>query len=224
MYSMKIERINENQLRFTVWTEDLPDEDLNIADLAGHTEKADELIKYLMEKAREEFGFEVEQNPVVIEAMPVNKDCIVFLVTKVDGDEQDPKYSYVQQLREQALELARNIKNNHSVNANEVEKESTVVDRPVDGNTGKIMPYMIYTSGDLEDFITVAKIVEGYYDSDNTLYKAPDDKNYFLIVSHNRNTNQEFQHLCDSMREFTEAYGFNYATKYYMEEALCLRR
>ena len=41
---MKIERLNENQLRFTVWSKDLPDEDFTIADLAGQTEKAEELI------------------------------------------------------------------------------------------------------------------------------------------------------------------------------------
>ena len=103
---MKIERLNENQLRFTVWSKDLPDEDFTIADLAGQTEKAEELIKYMMNKAREEFGFVVNEQPIVVEAIPVNKDCIVFLITKVENEEEEGQFSYIEKLKKQAMDMA----------------------------------------------------------------------------------------------------------------------
>lgn len=216
---MKIERLSENQLRFTVWSNDLPEGGITIAELAGDSEKTEELVKYMMEKAKEEFGFETEQQPIVIEAIPVNKDCIVFLVTKVDEENPDSKYSYIQKLKQQAMDMARSLKTGEIELGGEAEnEEEDVLSRPVDDKTGKVLPYMIYTADDLEKFITVANISRSYYDSDNTLYKSFDDKTYFLVVHHNRNTPQEFQYLCESLGEFAVPYKFNYATKYYIDE------
>lgn len=216
---MKIERLNENQLRFTVWRKDLPDEEFSIAEFTGHSEKADELIKYMMDRAREEFGFETDAQSVVVEAIPVNKDCIVFLVTKVDEEEED-KFSYIKELQKQAMEMAKALKDGTVELSDETEEkeEPRIVDAPVDERTGQTMPYMIYRTTNMESLITVSHIVSSYYDSDNTLYKHYDDVTYYLIVSHNRNTNMEFERVCDTLREFTEPYKFNYTTKYYMDE------
>ncbi len=217
---MKIERLNENQLRFTVWTKDLPDEDFTIADLAGQTEKADELIKYMMNKAKEEFGFVFDEQPIVVEAIPVNKDCIVFLITKVEGDDEQDKFSYISKLKKQAMDMAKGLKNgsielkDDDAPAEEPEK----VPQPQDLKTGKVLPYMIYTTRDMENFVTAAKIVCDFYDSDNTLYKNESDISYYLVVSHNRNSEDEFTYLCDTLREFSEPYRFTYTTKYYFEE------
>ncbi len=217
---MKIERLNENQLRFTVWTRDLPDEDFTIADLAGQTEKAEELIKYMMNKAREEFGFSFDEKPIVVEAIPVNKDCIVFLVTKVDEEEEEQdKFKYIEKLKKQAMEMAKSFKENGIKN-----EDDTVVDevdktpQPQDEKTGRLLPYMIYSSSDMENFVTAARVVKDFYDSDNTLYKKENDITYYLVVTHNRNSDDEFTYLCDTLKEFTEPYKFTYTTKYYFEE------
>ena len=221
---MKIERLNENQLRFTVWRKDLPDEDLTIADFTGHSEKADELIKYMMDKAREEFGFDAGSQSVIVEAIPVNTDCIVFLVTKMDDESAEDKFKYIKELQKQALEMAKSIKDGSMDLSEKVEDEEKeephTVSGPVDNKTGQTMPYMIYTTPDMENLITVSHLVNGYYDSDNTLYKHYDDTAYYLIVTHNRNTNMEFERVCETLREFTEPYKFNYTTKYYMEDGL----
>ena len=217
---MKIERLNENQLRFTVWSKDLPDEDFTIADLAGQTEKAEELIKYMMNKAKEEFGFITEEKPIVVEAIPVNKDCIVFLVTKVEGEEQDEKFGYIEKLKHQAMEMAKSLKDGTIELTDDDEADDSIgkVNQPSDEKTGKLLPYMIYKSKDMENFITVARMVCSFYDSDNTLYKQESDINYYLVVTHNRNTDKEFEYLCETLREFTEPYKFTYTTKYYFEE------
>ena len=223
---MKIEKLNENQLRFTVFSKDLPDEEFTIADLAGQTPKAEELIKYMMTKAHEEFGFAVDDQPIVVEAIPINKDCIVFLVTKVDKDEEENKFGYIDKLKKQAMEMAQSIKNGKLntgdvVETYDTESESTEVEKapePHDEKTGKTLPYMIYVSQDMDQFITVAKMVKGFYDSDNTLYKREDPQSYFLLVTHNRNSDREFEFLCENLREFSEPYKFTYTTKYYFEE------
>ena len=200
---MKIERLNENQLRFTVWSKDLPDEDFTIADLAGQTEKAEELIKYMMNKAREEFGFVVNEQPIVVEAIPVNKDCIVFLITKVENEEEEGQFSYIEKLKKQAMDMAKSIKNGKfGLSEDAIETVDTDLDtkeevepipKPTDDKTGKVMPYMIYKADDMEQFINAAKLVRGFYVSDNTLYKKESPTSY-LTGTVKENSNSYVRH------------------------------
>ncbi len=91
---MKIEKINENQIRCTLTKEDLASRELKISELAYGTEKAKTLFRDMMQQANFEFGFEAEDIPLMIEAVPVNGECIVLIITKVeDPEELDTRFS-----------------------------------------------------------------------------------------------------------------------------------
>ncbi len=91
---MKIEKLNENQIRCTLNKYDLMDRELKLSELAYGTEKAKGLFRDMMEQAFDEFGFEAEDIPLVIEAIPVSPDCIILIVTKVeDPEELDTRFS-----------------------------------------------------------------------------------------------------------------------------------
>lgn len=91
---MKIEKLNENQIRCTLNQRDLIDRELKISELAYGSEKAKGLFRDMMNQAFDEFGFEAEDIPLVIEAIPVSGDCIVLIVTKVeDPEELDTRFS-----------------------------------------------------------------------------------------------------------------------------------
>lgn len=91
---MKIEKLNENQIRCTLYQRDLIDRELKISELAYGSEKAKGLFRDMMNQAFDEFGFEAEDIPLVIEAIPVSGDCIVLIVTKVeDPEELDTRFS-----------------------------------------------------------------------------------------------------------------------------------
>ena len=91
---MKIEKVNENQIRCTLTREDLASRELKISELAYGTEKAKSLFRDMMQQANFEFGFEAEDIPLMIEAIPLNADCIVLIITKVeDPEELDTRFS-----------------------------------------------------------------------------------------------------------------------------------
>lgn len=91
---MKIERISENQIRCTLYKADLADKELLLTELAYGTDKAKELFRELMQQASNELGFEVDNIPLMIEAIPVSKDCLILIITKVeDPDELDTRFS-----------------------------------------------------------------------------------------------------------------------------------
>ena len=91
---MKIEKLNENQIRCTLNQRDLIDRELKISELAYGSEKAKGLFRDMMNQAFDEFGFEAEDIPLVIEAIPVSGECIVLILKKVeDPEELDTRFS-----------------------------------------------------------------------------------------------------------------------------------
>ena len=91
---MKIEKVNDNQIRCTLTKEDLASRQIKISELAYGTDKAKSLFRDMMQQANFEFGFEAEDIPLMIEAIPMNAECIVLIITKVeDPEELDTRFS-----------------------------------------------------------------------------------------------------------------------------------
>lgn len=91
---MKIEKVNDQQIRCTLTKSDLADRELKISELAYGTEKAKNLFRDMMQQASYEFGFDAEDIPLMIEAIPLNSECIVLIITKVeDPEELDTRFS-----------------------------------------------------------------------------------------------------------------------------------
>ena len=91
---MKLERLSENQIRCTLNKADLQDRELLLNELAYGTDKAKELFRDMMEQAADELGFEVNDIPLMIEAIPVSPDCLILIITKVeDPEELDTRFS-----------------------------------------------------------------------------------------------------------------------------------
>ena len=67
---MKIEKINDNQIKCTLNKSDLASRQIKLSELAYGTEKAKSLFRDMMQQASMEFGFEAEDIPLMIEAIP----------------------------------------------------------------------------------------------------------------------------------------------------------
>ncbi len=134
---MRIEKVNDNQIRCTLTKEDLQTRKLKISELAYGSEKAKTLFRDMMQQASFEFGFEAEDIPLMIEAIPVSSDCIVLIITKVDDPEEldtrfskfapsvnegdNPLSSLLENLADGAddvLDLFKKLQNTHSANIN----------------------------------------------------------------------------------------------------------
>lgn len=85
---MKIEQINENQIRCTLSKNDLVERQLKISEIAYGSDKAKELFRDMMEQANIDFGFEADDIPLMIEAIPTSRESIVLVITKVDNPEE----------------------------------------------------------------------------------------------------------------------------------------
>lgn len=91
---VRIERINDNQIRCILSKHDLSERQLKISELAYGSDKAKELFRDMMEQASIDLGFDADDIPLMIEAIPTSKDSIVLVITKVeDPEELEEKFS-----------------------------------------------------------------------------------------------------------------------------------
>ncbi len=101
--------MNDHQIRCTLTKADLADRELKISELAYGTEKAKSLFRDMMQQASAKFGFEADDIPLMIEAIPLNADCIVLVITKVeDPEELDTRFSKFAPAMEDDDEIDRN--------------------------------------------------------------------------------------------------------------------
>ncbi|MDO5408870.1 MAG: adaptor protein MecA [Lachnospiraceae bacterium] len=91
---MHIEKINDNQIKCILSQRDLLARELDLSELAYGTEKARSLFHEMIEQAHEAFGFEAENTPLMVEAIPVSRESIVLIITRIDNpDELDTRFS-----------------------------------------------------------------------------------------------------------------------------------
>ena len=60
---MKLEKLNDNQIRCTLTKADLADRQIKLSELAYGSEKAKSLFRDMMQQANAEFGFEANDIP-----------------------------------------------------------------------------------------------------------------------------------------------------------------
>ena len=71
---MKIEKINENQIRCTLTAADLEERKIRLSELAYGSEKARSLFRDMMMEAYRQFGFMADNIPLMIEAVPMSSE------------------------------------------------------------------------------------------------------------------------------------------------------
>ena len=91
---MKIEKISDNQIRCILTADDLAKRQLKLSELAYGSDKAKRLFRDMMQQAAFQYGFEAENIPLMIEAVPLSAGSIAVIVTKVDNPEElDTRFS-----------------------------------------------------------------------------------------------------------------------------------
>lgn len=90
---MKIEKVNDNQIKCILSKEELEERGINLTELAYGSEKAKDLFRDMVQQANYEFGFEVNDIPLMVEAIPLPA-AVILILTKVDNpDELDTRFS-----------------------------------------------------------------------------------------------------------------------------------
>ncbi len=233
---MKIEKISETQIRCTLSKQDLADRNLKISELAYGSDKAKELFHELMTQASYECGFEAEDVPLMIEAIPVSGDCLVLIVTKVeDPDELDTRFSNFSSFREASQEditssiassvadeilecfgqlgalLKKDCKALEDNKLNEVPLEESPVENMAEY-------YRVYSFPTLNAVTILAQKIATHYSGKSNLYKDETENCYYLVLYVSDHTAQEFNRICNVLSEYATPVTNEYAMLSYFTE------
>ena len=85
---MKLEKINDNQIRCTLTKEDLEYHNIKLSEFAYGTDKARALFREMMQVAAQKLDFKAEDIPLMIEAIPLSSESIILVITKVAYPEE----------------------------------------------------------------------------------------------------------------------------------------
>jgi adapter protein MecA 1/2 len=217
---MKIEKINDNQIRCTLTSEDLESRRIRLSELAYGSEKAKMLFHDMMKQAQANFGFDSGNSPLMIEAIPVSKDSIVLVITKVDDPEEldyrFAKFSPSGQDKQEdsgkrfsgaddVLDLFRKIHDARQAAADDGADEKTAADdktesRPDEAESDDVNLMRAFFFGSLEPAIRAARSLKGFYSGKNTLLRSQDG--YDLILRQSDMTPANFNKVCNILTEF----------------------
>ncbi len=204
---MKIEKVNENQIRCTLTREDLATRQLKISELAYGTEKAKSLFRDMMVQANHEFGFEAEDIPLMIEAIPLNSECIVLVITKVeDPEELDTRFArFSPSIAEELEELADRDEPDAEVLDLFRHLETVGKGEPLHSEEPKAEPVAnrsrIFGFSSLSHVMEAASIIVRGYEGDSTLYKNHAGQ-YLLLLCQSNCSNESFDRACNIASEY----------------------
>lgn len=238
---MKIEKVNEQQIRCTLTREDLMNRQLKISELAYGTEKAKSLFRDLMQQAACECGFEAEDIPLMIEAVPLNAECIVLIVTKVEDPEEidtrfakfapsvhDEDYDFdndgdSEALMEAFADSADEVLNLlRKMNGGEDAADSL---RPAPQNdadssrSGKEkVTSRLYSFRSLREASRLARVAGTSWEGCNTLYKDGSTGAYLLHLHPGDSDISDYNRLCHLISEYANPEKTSSAIGAYLEE------
>lgn len=230
---MRIEKVNEKQIRCTLSRDDLSNRHLNISELAYGSEKARSLFREMLTKAFREFGFQAENMPLMIEAVPLSEDSIMLLITKVeDPDEIDTRFAKYSPSDPEDGTLRDDL----DFDADEFEPEGadTVIEEfsKLCQDTISMMDeeeipsakdaepdfYQVFRFSSIDTVCHAARVLCGAYDDINTLYKDPGTLNYYLVVHKGSHSAETFNKICNILSEYGEHQKGNAGTEGYYQE------
>lgn len=202
---MKIERINENQIRCTLNNFDLSARNLNLTELAYGTEKAKNLFREMIQKASNEVGFEADDIPLMVEAIPLSNESVMLVITKMeDPEELDTRFAKFSPMSEDEDNLLNDLANEllegadglmqylksaagSAISSNDVSAapELSGISSPAgesEKEASATNELRIFTFPSLDLAADAAKVVEPSFNGDSILYKNPKSGQYYLVI------------------------------------------
>ena len=241
--NMKIEKINENQIRCTLTKTDLEERHIRLSELAYGSEKAKDLFRDMMQQANSQFGFEADNMPLMIEAIPVSADSIILIISKVeDPEELDTRFSKStpfgsSQQGEDAsvieyegaddiLDIFQKIYEAKTKAAERHKKESakqeekSKSDQASSGGTPEVSVSLMrsFQFNSLDTVISAAQVLNNFFQDSNSLYKDSRTGVYSLVLHQNQTSPEDFNKVCNMLSEYGKGSTFTPAGEAYLAE------
>lgn len=243
---MKIERINDNQIRCMLTREDLELRQIKLSELAYGSEKARDLFQDMIQQANYELGFEVDDIPLMVEAIPMPAESIMLLVTKVEypeeldtrfskftetDDDEYPEYMHEEEPEipngaDDILDIFEKIRKQKEALYKD-QKSTNPTKAAIEEAAHKVRPEVVTDLVKMFEFRRfdqverLSHVLSGFYKGENALYKDKKNQRYELLMHKSSHTPVEFNKICNIASEYANQRNYTPSMKAYFEEHGC---
>lgn len=124
---MRVEKINDNQIKFFINHSELLERDISISDLNMQNEKLQSFFHEMLDTALYECDFDGRNTPLLVEALPQSADTIIVIVTKINSEVMKASDTLTRIHRQAIAEHMRRVIQESEVNEKQPEPELVLV-------------------------------------------------------------------------------------------------
>ena len=236
---MRLERLSDTQIRCTLTSTDLSNHHIDIDELTYGSENARSLFREMLTQASYELDFNVENVPLMIEAIPLSDDSLILLVTKIeDPEELDTRFSKFSPFNVEDIDLdipeypfasslprADDILSLFSDNS---EKDSDDLKDLIHEEKNPTLEatnnlYRIYSFSNLDEVSAASRVIADFYTGDSSLYKDIKQNRYYLVIHKSDMEPEVFNRICNILSEYgTKEQQASATEAYYKEHFDCI--
>ncbi len=232
LYGMRLEKVNDNQIRCILTKEDLEERKIKFSELTFGGDKAKRLFRDVMQQANFLFGFEINDNPLMIEAVPMQSGMVVFVITKVEQPDE-----FESHLNDFTSSLDNDLSGNEEDGEHSspmVVTGSTTVSIPIEGSDD-ILPTIgqalhslfhemisrqqtaepekgkrtdlqnrLFRFANMSSLLDAAATLANCETGDSALYKDPSSGKYYILLYAEYLSEEDYKRICTLMSEFCE--------------------
>ena len=83
---MRIERIDENKIKITVFGDDVRSWNVDLKNFTENTREAQDMFRFALKQAEQDVDFTVGQSQLLVETMPDEDNGFVLIVSKIESE------------------------------------------------------------------------------------------------------------------------------------------
>ena len=231
---MKIKKLDNYTVRCVLTEDDMIENDITLEDFFSDREKIHDLMETIIDKARDEVGYEIKDEILSMQIMPLPKNGLAITISgKQDNQMKDlignvkdfasmiAQTDNDQMNEEDDIEKMESLDNlEESVEKNEKPAKAkskntleTVQDKPEDKN--KINIFCFKSLSEVEGY---CKTMQSPKYVTSHLYKDSVTSCYYLVMEKGRLKVKTFQKACEAAMEFSDFISCEPSRMFHMKE------
>jgi adapter protein MecA 1/2 len=171
----------------------------------------------------------------MIEAIPVNMDSVILIITKVeDPEELDTRFSKFAPFKEKEpaealqsdgadniIDIFQKLVESKMKSSQKKEEKSAEDEAPApaeEESVPSVNLIRLYVFRRLDDVIAAARALNGFFDGSNSLYKTAPDGIYPLVVHQSDISPEDFNKVCNILSEYSQGRTLAPSGEAYLKE------
>lgn len=206
---MKINKINDNQIKCILTEKDLEDRHLNLREMSYNSAEIRNLFAEVIRLAYKNFGFDANNVPLKIDVIPLRTSAVLFITKVEEPEELNPSYSHFSPaiyekmknpVKEENSDLSESFKN--LINALFPMEEGMLPEDSDNGTGFDSESTIVFAFEKVGDVIEACKAVKATYDHLSSLYFDESKKVYYLKMYTDGESDGNFRQNCISLLEY----------------------